>query len=276
MKKMIFIKTNLMLFIITTIMDANLTKLFEYVTNRSTIKLAELQQFWDQLINPSETAPEPVKAPEVKTKCIHVMVRGTKEGQACGVSVKAGTSYCSKHQKNVAEKNDKKMLIVDEEDDKKEQPVKETVAPVKETVAPVKETVAPVKETVAPVKETPSKQEKSQNKSVKKSDSKKKENEFSAVQIMTVEDTKKLDFRVSQREYNLDHKKYTPVEAEKVGDYMLVKNTKVVLNDEKTSVLGYLDEQNQLICSPNRATDRVVIDHGIPFDTTNIEDDIDE
>jgi hypothetical protein len=255
-------------------MEASLNTLFEYVASRSAITVSELQTYWTQLTSPkTEVKIEPKT--ETKTRCIHLMVRGKKEGQPCDAPIKAGTPYCSKHQKA---ETDKKMIIV--EDDEEEKVEVKVPEPVK-VVPQVVKVPEPVKNEPEPAKPEPvvKKQEKStsEKKPAAKKPVVKKEEEFVATQIMTVEDTKKLEFRVTKREYDLNHKEYPAVESDQHGEYVVVKDTLVVLNEGKTEILGYLNEKNELVRTPNRATDRVVIEYGLPFNTEHMsEDDIDE
>ena len=176
---------------------------------------------------------EPKKEEDVKSRCIHLMVRGKNEGKECGNPSKSGTSYCTKHQ--TAVKDEKKILIEEEEIVKAPTLVLEKVCVVKEL--------------------------------------EQKKADFEADTVMTVEEAKRLDFRVKQREFNLSNKKYDTFEVEKNEDHYMIKGTNIVVSEKGEEILGYLNDKEVLIRGPNRATDRAVIEYGIPFNGDGLEID---
>ena len=93
------------------------------------------------------------------------------------------------------------------------------------------------------------------------------------VKLTVREEEKKIEFRMKKRELLLDHSDYPPVPTCVYKKYTLVEDTRVVLNDEETTILGYLDAKDQLMRTPTPETDKIVIKYGLPFDTSHISDD---
>jgi hypothetical protein len=97
------------------------------------------------------------------------------------------------------------------------------------------------------------------------------------VKLTVREEENKIEFRMKKREMLLDHKDYPPVPTCVYKTFTLVEETRVVLNEEETAVLGYLDAKDQLVRTPTAETDKIVLKYGLGFDTSHIsEDEIDD
>jgi hypothetical protein len=176
-------------------------------------------------------------------RCRHIMVSGKFKGKPCGAPSKVN-GLCNKHKPSG------------------KQPVSQPVQKIEEPVVQLVPAVASRGEMKT---KTPPKEYTPQLAPV----------EF--VKLTSREEEKRIEFRVKTRDYILDHKVYPPVQTIKVQNYTVVEGTKVVLNDEKSVVLGFLNEKNELVRQPTPATDKVVLDYGIAFDVSHISDsDIDD
>jgi hypothetical protein len=183
---------------------------------------------------------------EVQTKpgrCRHIMVSGKSKGSPCGAPAKEN-GFCNKHKSSAPQV--------------KEHPKVEQVQPqVKEVI---KEPM--IKEQAVRQKTPP--------KSVEQAPE-----EF--IKLTNRLEEKKIEFRVMTREILLDQKVYPPIPTKALKSYLVVENTRVVVDAQKTNVLGYLNDSDELVREPIPATDKVVLDYGIPFDASHISDsDIDE
>lgn len=239
-----------------------------------------------------------------RARCTHIMVRGKNEGQPCPNPAKVGSVYCSKHQKEPAAPAvrvaDEPRVVI--EDEPRVQRVVVVESPAVETrversvvvedepmpdvaslsiqadqpvdrkrprsPSPVR--AAPPIEPAAAV-ESDAKKLKKTRKVVEKPCTF-RESQFEASTVMTVEEAKRLDFRIKQREYNLAHRTYNTFESERCCGYLVIKGTPIVLNESQTEIMGYLHNQ-QFVRAPNRATDRAVIEYGLPFNADDIEVD---
>jgi hypothetical protein len=179
-------------------------------------------------------------------RCRHIMVAGKSKGKPCGASAKEN-GLCTKHKKST---------------NQAPPPTAPTTTPTTTPITTLPQEESPI---VAKEKSVPTPPKKSIEPTV----------EF--IKLTSREEEKRIEFRVKTREYLLNNKVYPPLEVEECKEFTLVKNTRVVVNKEKTSVLGYLSEKDELIRQPNPATDKVVLDFGIQFDVSHIsESDIDE
>lgn len=171
------------------------------------------------------------------SRCRHIMVAGKSKGQPCGAPAKEN-GYCTKHKTSSSGVVENKPEVKVEA--KPEVKVEHKPKP---------------KEPTPPKEEPPV--------------------EF--VKLTIREEEKKIEFRMKKRELLLDHSDYPPVPTCVYKKYTLVEDTRVVLNDEETTILGYLDAKDQLVRTPTPETDKIVIKYGLPFDTSHIsEDDIDD
>ena len=215
------------------------------------------------LIEDEEEVQEQLQVSVVKqTRCRHIMVSGKSKGSVCGSPAKEN-GLCAKHKSSTTATEPVKILV--------KEPVK---APVKEVAkAPVKEVAkVPVK---APVKEVV--KQKTPPKIAEKIIEKVQSTPEEFIKFTNRGEEKKIEFRLMARDLLLDQKVYPPVPTTLYKSYVIVEKTRVVVNSEKTSIQGYLDDKDELVRRPTLATDKVVLDYGISFDTSHINDsDIDD
>jgi hypothetical protein len=235
------------------------------------------------------------------------MVRGKNEGQSCSNPAKPGTLFCSKHQKEPATPAVPRLVIEEPpaeptpsiaraivleddpmddapcdapmEDAPRDVPMDEPAPPEasievdarKRPRSPSPVRTAPPIEPVGSVQDSEAKKIKKTRKVVEKACAF-RESEFEAATVMTVEEAKRLDFRIKQREYNLAHRTYSSFETERCCGYLVICGTPIVLNESRTEIMGYIENQ-KFVRAPNRVTDRAVIEYGLPFNADDIEVD---
>jgi len=98
----------------------------EYLSMHTKAKPAELLRHWVSFKKNDEPVIVTPLASSDDKQCVHVFTRGSKSGSACGLRVKPGTDFCTKHLKSKKVQTtplsptdiDKDVLeIVSEEDD---------------------------------------------------------------------------------------------------------------------------------------------------------------
>ncbi len=200
----------------------------------------------------------PPPPPQQSSRCRHIMVSGKSKGQPCGAPAREN-GFCTKHKSSAPPEPAPKPA-----QEQVPKPVEQKPVP-----KPAQEPIPVIEKVDPPVQEKPTIE--------KKVKTPPKVPQVEHVKLTTLEEEKRIDFRVKVRDFILDNKKYPEAPVKTYKDFLLVEGTRVVLNSDKSAVLGYLDTKDNLVRVPTKDTDKVVLEYGIIFDASHISDsDIDD